>query len=115
MYASNPFSTVTRTIGSYLCCPRMYTMKVITYAPPANATPVITSKPIQRPHGWSCERLVIEPSPRVNRMTRSTALSNMIAPEITLKGVMSGRFGLSSWSMNFAKRRNSDRMGTVRA
>jgi len=60
----------------------------MTYPPAARATPAITSKPIQKPHGVSCDKLVTAPRPwnhlryTMGRPTAKTTAAN------TLKGVI---------------------------
>jgi len=48
------------------------------YAPPAKATPVTTSKPIQIPQGYAWERFVTAPSPLARRMAMMTIPPRMM-------------------------------------
>ncbi len=82
-------------------------MNVTTYAPPANATPVITSKPIQMPHGKSCERFVVAARPFVKRIVNRTAATRRMIPAMILNGVRSFPLGFNSLRRNAAKRLDS--------
>src|SRR3989339_2104618 len=83
-------------------------MNVTTYAPPANATPVTTSKPIQIPQGKSWERFVVDARPLVNRITRRTAVVASTTAANTLNGVTSLPFGFIS-----LRRKLTNRLASV--
>src|SRR5512140_2626467 len=78
----------------------MCTAKVRMYAPPANATPVTTSKPIQIPQGFAWERFVTAPSPLTRRMAMMMIPPRMMIPVMMLNGVRIFPLGFSSCQRN---------------
>ena len=66
---------------------------------PAATAIQMRSKTIQSPQGYVSERCVLPPRPRMNRATKDTAPSAMIARRIWLNGVRSfpGSVSNSGW------------------
>ena len=79
----------------------------MTYAPAANATPVITSKPSQKPQALACERFVTAPRPYLKRKYNMITPTIMTGIEMMLNGVSHGPRGFISESTNRTKRPNS--------
>ncbi len=66
-YPRKPVRMAGRTRGWYSLRPKRYTADEMVNPPAARATPVMTSKPIHRPQGFTWSRLVEGPSPTARR------------------------------------------------